>query len=118
MFGGEVRTFNLNDPSVLAVISDGHDLRNLALMLKFGGRAPLAGHYGDTPAACLKRFLEQTYSIADIENVIILGLIGGGSKADEAFALVKEHVTGKPLAPNALIASTVITALFVGAEAA
>ncbi|WP_246515378.1 gene transfer agent family protein [Bradyrhizobium diversitatis] len=45
--------------------------------------------------------------------------IGGGMDVDEAFALVKEHVTGKPLAANALIASEVISALFVGvAEAA
>lgn len=117
-FAGEVRTFNLNDPAVLSVISGGHDLHNVTLMLKFAGRAPLAGHYGDTPAACLKRFLEQTYSIADIENVIALGLIGGGANTDEAFKLVKEHVTGKPLAANALIASEVIAALFVGEQAA
>lgn len=118
MFAGEVRTFNLNDPTVLSVIAGGHDLRNMTLALKFAGKAPLAGQHGDTPAACLKRFLETSYSISDIENVIALGLIGGGSSTDEAFALVKENVTGKPLAANALIASEVIAALFVGAEAA
>jgi hypothetical protein len=114
-FAGETRTFNLNDPDVLSLIAGGHDLRDLALMMKFAGRAPLAGQYGDTPAACLKRVVQSEYSISDIENVIALGLIGGGMDANEAFGLVEEHVTGKPLAANALTASEVIAALFVGA---
>ncbi|KYK45160.1 hypothetical protein A1D31_11045 [Bradyrhizobium liaoningense] len=117
-FAGEVRTFSLNDPTVLTTIAGGHDMRNLQLLMKFSGQRPLAGQYGDTLAACLKRFLEQVYSVSDIENVIALGLIGGGMAADEAFRLVKEHVTGKPLAANALIASEVISALFVGAAEA
>jgi hypothetical protein len=116
IFAGEVRTFNLNESSVLSAMTNGHDLRNMSLMLKFGGRAPLAGQHGDTPAACLKRFLEQTYSISDVENVIALGLIGGGMDTNDAFALVKEHVTGQPLAANALIASEVMAALFVGSQ--
>lgn len=115
MFAGEVRTFNLNDSTVLAAIAGGHDLRHMGLLMRFMGRAPLAGQYGDTPAACLKRFLEQTYSISDIENVITLGLIGGGMDTDDAFDLVAKHVTGQPLAANALIASQVMSALFVGA---
>jgi hypothetical protein len=117
-FAGEVRTFNLNDPAVLATMAGGQDLRNMALLMRFAGRSPLDGQYGSTPAACLKRFLEQVYSVSDVENVIALGLIGGGTATDEAFALVKEHVTGQPLAANALVASEVIAALFVGAEAA
>lgn len=117
-FAGEVRNFNLNDPTVLATIAGGHDMSNLSLLMKFSGQRPLAGQYGDTPAACLKRFLEQVYSVSDVENVITLGLIGGGMDADDAFALVKAHVTGQPLAANALIASEVIAALFVGAAEA
>lgn len=117
-FAGELRTFNLNDPTVLATIAGAHDIRNLQLLMKFAGQRPLVGQFGDTPAACLKRFLEQVYSVSDIENVISLGLIGGGMAADEAFQLVKEHVTGKPLAANALIASEAISALFVGAAEA
>ena len=114
-FAGELRTFTLNDPQILAAIAGGTDLRNLPLLMKFGGRPPLTGKYGDTPAACLKRFLQTEYSVSDIENVITLGLIGGGMSADEAFDLVKTHVTGKPLSANALIASEVVSALFVGA---
>ena len=114
-FAGEVRTFNLNDPKVLAMITGGLELKKVAKMVTIArlgiGRAPLAGQYGDTPAACHKRFLEQVYSAADVENVIALGLIGGGMAEDEAFALVDEHVVGKPLAANALIASETIAAL-------
>jgi hypothetical protein len=114
-FAGEVRTFNLNDPKVLAMISGGMELKKVARMVTIArlgiGRAPLAGQYGDTPAACLKRFREQVYSVEDVENVIALGLIGGGMPEDEAFALVDEHVVGKPLADNALIASETIAAL-------
>jgi hypothetical protein len=118
-FAGKVRTFNLNDPKVLAMISGGFELKRVARMVTIArlgiGRAPLAGQYGDTPAACLQRFREQVYSVEDVENVIALGLIGGGMAEDEAFALVDEHVTGKPLAANALIASETIAALFAGA---
>ncbi|ACI93251.1 conserved hypothetical protein [Afipia carboxidovorans OM5] len=117
-FAGELRTFNLNSADVLSTIAGSHDLRNLSLLMKFQGRPPLEGQYGPTPAACLKRFINSEYSIADIENVIALGLIGGGTSVDEAFRLVAEHVTSKPLAANALIASEVISALFVGAQEA
>ncbi|MEY9590593.1 hypothetical protein ABIA06_002884 [Bradyrhizobium yuanmingense] len=79
-FAGELRTCNLNDPIVLDTIAGGHTMRNLSLLMKFSGQRPLVGQYGDTPAACLKRFLEQVYSVSDVENVITLGLIGGGTK--------------------------------------
>lgn len=114
-FAGKVRTFNLNDPRVLAMISGGAQLKKVARMIticRLGiGRAPLAGQYGDSPAACHRRFLEKVYSATDVENVIALGLIGGGMAEDEAFALIDEHVTGKPLEANALIASETIAAL-------
>ncbi|ABE62926.1 conserved hypothetical protein [Nitrobacter hamburgensis X14] len=113
-FAGKVRTFNLNDPRVLAMILGGAKLKQVAKMVTIArlgiGRAPLAGQYGDTPEACHKRFLEQVYSVTDVENVIALGLIGGGMAEDEAFALVDEHVSGKPLSANALIASETIAA--------
>ena len=118
-FAGKVRTFNLNDPKVLAMIAGGAKLKQVSRMITIArlgiGRAPLAGQYGDTPAACHKRFLEKTYSATDVENVITLGLIGGGMAEDEAFALVDEHVVGKPLDANALIASETIAALFADA---
>jgi len=121
-FAGKVRTFNLNDPRVLAMISGGAHLKRVARMIticRLGiGRAPLAGQYGDTPAACHRRFLEKVYSATDVENVIALGLIGGGMAEDEAFALVDEHVANKPLEANALIASETIAALVDHSEKA
>ncbi len=118
-FAGEVRTFNLSDPKVLATIQSNGISRDtdMALLMRFSGTSPLAGQYGDTPAACLKRFIEQVYSIRDVENVIALGLIGGGMSSEEAFDLVEDYVTGQPIASNALIASEVIMALFVGEQA-
>ena len=117
-FAGELRTFNLNSADVLSTIAGSHDIRNLSLLMKFQGRPPLEGQYGSTPAACLKRFIQSEYSVSDIENVIALGLIGGGASVDEAFRLVAEYVTSKPLAANALIASEIISALFVGEQEA
>ena len=90
----------------------------MGLLLRFVAGKPLEGQHGATPAACLKRFIEQVYSVSDVENVIALGLIGGGMDTDDAFDLVAKHVTGQPLAANALIASEVIAALFVGAQEA
>jgi hypothetical protein len=119
VFAGKERAFNLNSPAVLSAIAGEPfpDRTAQQIILTFG-LAPLEGQHGSTPAACLKRFLEQTYSTKDIEVVIGLGLIGGGADVQTACELVKDHVTGKPLAPNALIASEVITALFVGQEEA
>ena len=39
----------------------------------------LPGQYGNTPAACFRRFEEGVYSISDVERVIEWGLIGGGT---------------------------------------
>nr|WP_292617696.1 GTA-gp10 family protein [Nitrobacter sp. 62-23] len=97
------------------MIAGGAKLKQVARMVTIArlgiGRAPLAGQYGDTPAACHQRFVEKIYSAEDVENVIVLGLIGGGMPEDEAFALVDEHVHGKPLDANAQIASETIAAL-------
>lgn len=75
---------------------------------------PFPGQYGDTPAACLKRFDEQVYSPDDIEQIIRIGLIGGGQSLHAADALIAEHVTGQPVAPSAMLATAVLTHLFVG----
>jgi hypothetical protein len=120
-FAGKTRIFNLNEPKVLAMIAGGAKLKQVARMVTIArlgiGRAPFAGQYGDSPAACHRRFVEKVYSAEDVENVIALGLIGGGMPEDEAFALIDEHVHGKPLEANAQIASETIAAL-AGAEKA
>lgn len=76
---------------------------------------PFPGQFGGTAAACLKRFEDGVYSIADIERVMEIGLIGGGKSPDEAERIVGDGVRGKPQAPFALVAHHVLIALFVDA---
>jgi hypothetical protein len=76
----------------------------------------LPGPNGSTPAACLARFHDGTYSLDDCERVIELGLIGGGLTRPEATALLNAYVRGKPIAPSALVAIGVLASLFVGDE--
>jgi hypothetical protein len=96
--GGKHR-FDLNTPWVR---------QNLAMR-------GLPGQFGDTPAACLKRFDEGVYSQQDVERVIYLGLIGGGTADADARKLVRDHVAIGPISPNAVLAFEVLTALFIGA---
>jgi hypothetical protein len=79
-------------------------------------QTPFPGQYGPTPAAAFKRFDEGVYAPNDIEQVLRLGLIGGGLSENKADALIAEHVTGQPLAANAVVAFNVLAALFVGEQ--
>jgi len=79
-------------------------------------QAPFPGQYGDTPAACLRRFDEGVYSPTDIEAIFRIALIGGGLSENEADRLVSQHVRGEPIAENAVIAANVLYNLFTGAE--
>jgi hypothetical protein len=79
-------------------------------------QSPFPGQYGDTPAACLRRFEEGVYSPTDIEAIFRIGLIGGGLSENEADRLVSEHVRGCPVAENAVIAVEVLSNLFTGAK--
>ena len=97
-WAGGTHTFSLNHPWVRNVLS-------------FRG---IPGPNGDTPAACLARFDAANYSIADVERIIELGLIGGGMAERDVDALLDSHVRGQPLGPNAMIAMEVLAALFVG----
>lgn len=115
MFGGEMRVFNLNTPRVIALV-DGDPLakRSLTLFRRLGALSPLAGQYGNTFSACLKRFEQGVYSVSDVERIIALGLIGAGMRESEAFALLDQHVVGKPIFENAVIAYGVLVGLFAG----
>ncbi len=110
-WAGGKHVFNLNDPKVLAVLSRSPGAPKMA-RVRSGVLAldPLT----DTPAACLMRFNTQTYSIPDVERVMLYGLWGGGLSLSEADELITAHVRGKPIAPNALVAFEVLGALFVG----
>lgn len=72
------------------------------------------GQHGDSIAAALKRFEEQVYSPADIENVFRVGLLGGGMADGDVHTLIATHVRGQPLEANAVIAFNLVVAVFVG----
>lgn len=89
--------------------------RRVSWMLQ-QSRHPFPGEYGDTPAAALRRFDETLYSPDDIERVMRIGLLGGGLTEVEAEQLIAAHVRNQPLAPSAMVATAVLSALFVGAS--
>ena len=97
-WAGGTQTFDLSHPYVWSVLS----IRGLP------------GVNGATPVACLARFDSGNYSLDDVERVLELGLIGGGSSKAEANKLLTDHVRGKPILPSALLAMQVLSALFVG----
>ncbi|MDA9530332.1 GTA-gp10 family protein [Bradyrhizobium sp. CCBAU 25338] len=97
-WAGGTHVFDLNSPRV-------------AWML---GKSPFPGQFGDTPAACLRRFEESVFSPADVERIMEMALIGGGLGRNEAAGLIAGHVRGEPIAANALIAYEVLANLFTG----
>jgi hypothetical protein len=117
-WGGGKHVFCLNRPDVLAVLAGSPAVPKMARLKS--GRAfrleTLTGSNGNTPAACLRRFDDGAYSVADIERVMLYGLWGGGLSVADAHDMIATHVRGKPLARNAEIAFTVLAALFLGAE--
>ncbi|MGY4332777.1 hypothetical protein ACVWWG_007194 [Bradyrhizobium sp. LB7.2] len=72
------------------------------------------GIHGFSPSVALARFENGSYTADDVERVIELGLLGGGTPEPDVEALLDQHVRGKPLAPNALIANQVLVALLIG----
>lgn len=97
--GGE-HVFNLNHPYVRNVLS----IRGLP------------GQFGDTPAACFKRFEQGLFSTEDVERVIYLGLIGGGLSITEASTLVDKFVRSRPVLENSVTAFSVLATLFAAPD--
>lgn len=98
--GGE-HVFNLNHRWVRNVLS----IRGLP------------GDYGSTPAACFKRFEQGIFSTDDVEQVIYLGLVGGGMSCAEAENLVDNHVRARPVLESSATAFSVLASLFTSADA-
>lgn len=79
----------------------------------------LPGDYGSTPSACFKRFEQGIFSTDDVEQVIYLGLVGGGLSREEADDLVDRHVRSRPVLENSATAFSVLATLFtadIGAQ--
>ncbi|TAI63460.1 gene transfer agent family protein [Bradyrhizobium sp. Leo170] len=72
------------------------------------------GINGRPPAAVLLGFETGAYTVDDVERILELGLIGSGMDERDADKLLDQHVRGKPIAANAVIAFEVLAALFVG----
>lgn len=66
--------------------------------------------------ALYNRFHFGQFSLSDIEQVIRLGLIGGGTAPADAARLVATYLVGRPWRENMDLASDVISALFFGNE--
>jgi hypothetical protein len=113
-FAGQERDFDLGQRYVLCVLSGDPGSAQTEWMMRYGMEAPLTGQYGDTPAACLKRFENGVYSIRDVEILLSLGLWGGGMPLSDAIRLSNENVRGKPLGDHAALAFRVLGSLFVG----
>ncbi|MEW9615457.1 gene transfer agent family protein [Shinella sp. S4-D37] len=56
------------------------------------------------------------FSLSDIEQVIRLGLIGGGTAPADAARLVSTYLVGRPWRENMDLAGDIIAALFYGTE--
>ena len=65
------------------------------------------------PAALIQLLFSMNAWPNEIREVIRLGLIGGGMKADRALVLVKQHVENQPHFANTLLAGKIVkTAMF------
>lgn len=66
------------------------------------------------PAQCLMKFETGSYSPETVEEIMRLGLLGGGMPERDVEALLDTHVRGQPIGPNVMIAMNVLVALFTG----
>ena len=67
------------------------------------------------PPYILTRLQSGVWRVNDVRETIRIGLIGGGMPPNEALKKVARYVDEEPLAYNALVAQTVISAALFGA---
>lgn len=84
---------------------------------------PTTGKKGIGISAIWTRLMGSSWYLADIMNIIRLGLIGGGMQPVEAMRLVKTYCEGCPISPlqpganNPLtVAQTVLAAAVIGSS--
>lgn len=78
--------------------------------------AELEAKTGHGLGAIHDRFRFGRFSLSDIEQVIRLGLIGGGAAPVEAARLVATYLVGRPWRENMDLAGDIIAVLFYGTE--
>jgi len=66
--------------------------------------------------ALFDRIRHSQFAFTDLIEVIRLGLIGGGTSAAEADALVKTYAIARPLGESLAIALGILSTLFFGAD--
>ena len=66
------------------------------------------------PQHILDRLCGRQWRLQDVEQVLFLGLVGGGMDRAEARRLMRAHVHDQPLAENLLVAQAVLAAALLG----
>lgn len=66
--------------------------------------------------ALFNRLIAKTFKLADLIEVIRLGLIGAGTTPQEADRLVNSYARNRPIAEVLPIATTVLAARWLGAD--
>lgn len=64
--------------------------------------------------ALFKRLVDRSFRYADLLAVLRLGLIGGGTRPEEAVRLVKVYGEGRPIEETYPVAVAVLSALWFG----
>lgn len=62
------------------------------------------------------RLRQHAYSVEETNQIIRLGLIGGGTTPAEAARLVGTYATARPLVESYMLAMQIITELYAGPE--
>lgn len=63
-----------------------------------------------------QRLLGQAFKLADLAEVIRLGLIGGGTSPEEAARLVNSYARNRPIAEVLPLATAILAARWLGAD--
>ncbi len=68
--------------------------------------------------AAMRAMLAGDWRLRDVEEIIRLGLIGGGTDDIEAVRLIEDHVKPAPIARHAKLCTDILEAAFFGQTAA
>lgn len=86
-----------------------------AFRLGWGELALLQEKCDAGPYVVLRRLMDGSWRLEDVEGVLRLGLIGAGRTPEEATRLIKAHVKSRPPAEYVVYATLVLQAGVIGA---